>query len=84
MGHNTAVLTWNFPLLHSELVDCALEVALHPPPVIPHLSQVYLRISFAYPEPSVDFPTHEPHPPPTAEEIHLQLHFLTPLGSVPV
>ena len=84
MGHNTTVLTWNFPLLHSELVDCELKAALHPSPVIPDLSTVYLRISFAYPEPSVDFPMHEPHPPPTAEEMHLQLHFSTPLSLVTV
>ena len=75
MGHSTAVLTWNFPLLHPELVNCELKATLHPPPIVLDLSTVYLCSSSAYPEPSVDFPRHEPHPPPTAEEMHLQFHF---------
>ena len=82
MGHSTAVLTWNFPLLHPELVNCVLKAAFHSPPIIPDLYAVYLRISFAYLEPSVDCLMHKPHPPPTAEEMHLQLLFLIPPGSV--
>ena len=82
MDHNTTVLTWNFPLLHSALVACELKTTLHPPPVIPNLSAIYLCISFAYPEPFVDFPMHEPHPLPTTEEMHLQLHSSIPPSSV--
>ena len=82
MGHNTTVLTWNFPLLHPGLVDCVLKAALHPPPEIPYLSAVYLRISSVSLEPAVDCPLHEPHFLPTTEEMHLQLHFSTLPSSI--